>query len=631
MVSLGDLAFRFPNEVEPWNDRIYARLRDGTARVRANAIMVLTHLILNDMVKVKGQVSELAACIVDKEPRIQHMAKHFFSEYSKRGANLIYNVLPDIVGRLSQDADVSPDDFKTIVGFLFKFLEKGKSQLADALIEKLCKRLGESEGCHQMRAVSFCISITRVTDKGLAKVTELVAVFKHTLHDKDVYENFMALLSRAKAFCSAETKKACDELHVKLKECHEGGAEDEDAAERAKRAKSISGKRAKSVSGKRAKSISDKRAKSVSGKRAKSISDKRVSQGGRRASRISSSTTPSTSASTCSRSSMGGEVEGGGGVKKGNQPRVGGKKVVRAILSESDSGSSNEAGEEEDEMVKEEMSVLERKKKGGRTREVQGKKVKPKYVDESREEEEEEEEEVVQNSVVNVRQKNIVQENVKARSGAKAQTVIESNKEGGEEEDGVEEEEEHEVEEFESSGVVGVEMKGQRKKRYVEDSDSDEDDVVNLKKREREGTGKRKKGSRPRVIEDESEEEEGGEVEWEDGEGSGGVLNDTEKLADRERSGSKSGGGEKSVGVVEERETAPAARRRVRKEKTEAARKRHEKAKVGVGRGEENVQVRIESDGVREEVVHACAGRRKAGIVTAEVVRAKPRPLREYN
>jgi len=37
--------------------RIYARLGDGAASVRYNTLMVLTHLILNDMVKVKGQVT----------------------------------------------------------------------------------------------------------------------------------------------------------------------------------------------------------------------------------------------------------------------------------------------------------------------------------------------------------------------------------------------------------------------------------------------------------------------------------------------------------------------------------------------------------------------------------------------
>ena len=47
-------------------------------------MMVLTHLILNDMVKVKGQLSEMASCIVDEDTRIQGLAKQFFHELAKK-------------------------------------------------------------------------------------------------------------------------------------------------------------------------------------------------------------------------------------------------------------------------------------------------------------------------------------------------------------------------------------------------------------------------------------------------------------------------------------------------------------------------------------------------------------------
>ena len=41
---------------------------------RKNALMVLTHLILNDMVKVKGQISEMAICLEDADRRIADLA-----------------------------------------------------------------------------------------------------------------------------------------------------------------------------------------------------------------------------------------------------------------------------------------------------------------------------------------------------------------------------------------------------------------------------------------------------------------------------------------------------------------------------------------------------------------------------
>ena len=52
--------------------------------VRIYAIKVLTNLILNDMIKVKGHVSEMAKCIADENQRISTLAKRFFQELSKK-------------------------------------------------------------------------------------------------------------------------------------------------------------------------------------------------------------------------------------------------------------------------------------------------------------------------------------------------------------------------------------------------------------------------------------------------------------------------------------------------------------------------------------------------------------------
>lgn len=51
-IALGDLAVRFPNLLEPWTENMYARLKDPSNSVRKNAVLVLSHLILNDMMKV---------------------------------------------------------------------------------------------------------------------------------------------------------------------------------------------------------------------------------------------------------------------------------------------------------------------------------------------------------------------------------------------------------------------------------------------------------------------------------------------------------------------------------------------------------------------------------------------------
>ena len=60
------------------------RLKDDSIKVRKNTLLVLTHLILNDMIKVKGQISELATCVIDDDPQIAGLAKLFFHELAKR-------------------------------------------------------------------------------------------------------------------------------------------------------------------------------------------------------------------------------------------------------------------------------------------------------------------------------------------------------------------------------------------------------------------------------------------------------------------------------------------------------------------------------------------------------------------
>jgi len=46
------------------------RLRDESTEVRLKTMIVLKHLVLNEMVKVRGQISDLALCIVDDDERI---------------------------------------------------------------------------------------------------------------------------------------------------------------------------------------------------------------------------------------------------------------------------------------------------------------------------------------------------------------------------------------------------------------------------------------------------------------------------------------------------------------------------------------------------------------------------------
>ena len=52
--------------------------------MRKTCLMVLSHLILNDMMKVKGHIARLALCLQDGEPRVAGLAQVFFHELSRK-------------------------------------------------------------------------------------------------------------------------------------------------------------------------------------------------------------------------------------------------------------------------------------------------------------------------------------------------------------------------------------------------------------------------------------------------------------------------------------------------------------------------------------------------------------------
>jgi condensin complex subunit 1 len=120
VIGLGDLTISFNSLIDNNIINLYNRLKDNDFHVKKNALMILTFLILNGMIKVKGQISEMARCTEDEDVRIRTMARAFFKELSTKD-NAIYNNLPDIISNLSSTDE---EIYRKIVKFLFGFITK---------------------------------------------------------------------------------------------------------------------------------------------------------------------------------------------------------------------------------------------------------------------------------------------------------------------------------------------------------------------------------------------------------------------------------------------------------------------------------------------------------------------------
>jgi condensin complex subunit 1 len=220
IIAFGDLAQGFNSLIDQNIDYLFNRLRDIDLTVRRNTLMVLTHLSLCGMIKVKGQIGEIAKCLIDPDTRIRNLARIFFSEMADRdsgtvGGSGIYNHIPDILSHLTGDESVSEESFKTIMKFIFEFIKKEKQM--ESLIEKLCGRFRNSDNLRYSRDLAFCLSLISFSgDRSLKKLAESFPLYQDKLVDEAVLGNFVEIVQRSKKFCKVEMKPLIEEFEVKL-------------------------------------------------------------------------------------------------------------------------------------------------------------------------------------------------------------------------------------------------------------------------------------------------------------------------------------------------------------------------------------------------------------------------------
>lgn len=238
IVGIGDLACRFPNTVEPWTNNVYSCLRDKDRQVRKHTLMVLTHLVLNDMVKVKANISDIARCIEDEDENIVNLTKSFFNELSRRATatnNPIYNLLPEILSRLSSSEDLSDESFRNIMKYILGFITRDKQ--TEQLVEKLCQRFKSiTDSIDQWRDLSFCLSLLNLNEKCVRKVIDNIKYYHHALVDTEVYNVMKQIADKGKKVTAKpsakkesgvkEYKQALDDWEKKIDEYHAKLSED---------------------------------------------------------------------------------------------------------------------------------------------------------------------------------------------------------------------------------------------------------------------------------------------------------------------------------------------------------------------------------------------------------------------
>ncbi|KAI8094127.1 non-SMC mitotic condensation complex subunit 1-domain-containing protein [Thamnidium elegans] len=220
VIALGDMAVCFSTLIDDNITFLYNRLSDTDVIVRKNTVMVLTHLILNGMIKVKGQISEMAKCVEDTDQRIVDLAKLFFTELASKD-NAIYNNLPDIISNLtsSQPVRLEEESFRRIMKFIFSFDFTEKEKQAENIIDKLCLRFSTAQDERNWRDIAYCLSLLPFrSEKSFKKLLDGWSYYQDKIHEDAVHKSFLEIITKGRFHKNQkpELKALVDEFEQKV-------------------------------------------------------------------------------------------------------------------------------------------------------------------------------------------------------------------------------------------------------------------------------------------------------------------------------------------------------------------------------------------------------------------------------
>ena len=77
IISVGDMFKRFPNRLDKCSNKVFRLLQDSQIPVRYQSLMVISHLVLNDMIKLKEDIVDVCFLLNDEDNTIRDMVKLF--------------------------------------------------------------------------------------------------------------------------------------------------------------------------------------------------------------------------------------------------------------------------------------------------------------------------------------------------------------------------------------------------------------------------------------------------------------------------------------------------------------------------------------------------------------------------
>ncbi|CAD8143743.1 unnamed protein product [Paramecium octaurelia] len=206
IISIGDLLHRWPNTIQKFHKQIYSNLSDTSAAVRRVTLLVLTHLILNDMVKSKTSLSHIPILLNDPHPQIPAMARYFLNELQKKEQRAITNAIPDIISNVQ-------DQNENVLSQISQYIDK--SQI-ESIVDKLITILGTSTNQYEIKNISILFNHINLTQNSLQKLLDGWEEYRERLRDQFVFNQFITLIKKLKRTLPQDAKPLIEEYEMKV-------------------------------------------------------------------------------------------------------------------------------------------------------------------------------------------------------------------------------------------------------------------------------------------------------------------------------------------------------------------------------------------------------------------------------
>ena len=193
--ALSDLTLRYPNTLQPWIPFVFMVLRDSNYSVRKHAVIILSHLVHIDMIKMQGYIVEIAYLIYDEDNSISELAHCFFIKIAQEG-NSLYNVLPDILSHMFdlENNDLEIDIIKQILKFLFSLIRKEKH--VGNLVIKFLQRLKLAKDNKQSQLISYSIFLLPQSECTLSVLVAEFSNVKSAIFDEQTKCHFVNIYNK---------------------------------------------------------------------------------------------------------------------------------------------------------------------------------------------------------------------------------------------------------------------------------------------------------------------------------------------------------------------------------------------------------------------------------------------------